>query len=49
MEKRSRSEERENVRRDTEGGGKVRDTRGFITQPGIRRVSSQAVRQTNPD
>lgn len=40
MEKRSRIEERENVRRDTEGGEKVRDTGGFITLPEIRRVST---------
>lgn len=48
MEKRSRIEERENVRRDTEGGEKVRDTGGFITLPEIRRVSTQTVWQTKP-
>lgn len=48
MEKRSRIEERENVRRDTEGGEKVRDTGGVITQPEIKRVSSQTVWQTKP-
>lgn len=48
MEKRSRIEERGNVRRDTEGGENVRDTRGFITQPEIKTVSSQTVWQTKP-